>query len=182
VVQLQFQLLSRATDNFNERGIIGGGASCAVYRAQVFGVDVAIKRLKDDAVEWEAKQYESETALLAGVAHENICRLFASSSDGLSKCLVLELCTGGSLEGRLGQPAPAALAWQQRVRIAQQVARALVHLHDLKPQMIHRCVGCSSVTKHLVFSASCDVFLLFCHLLPLFLFAAISSRPTCCLV
>ena len=35
--------------------------------AQVFGVLVAIKRLKDGAVAWEAKQYASETELLVSV-------------------------------------------------------------------------------------------------------------------
>ena len=63
-------------------------------------------------------------ALLIGVSHENICRLLAFSNDGPAKCLVLELCTGGSLEGRLrqtGQPAPVALTWLQRARIAQEV-------------------------------------------------------------
>jgi serine/threonine protein kinase len=144
VVELQFKVLAHATGGFDESRNIGGGASCAVYSGRVFGVDVAIKRLKDDAVEWEAKQYASEMALLQRASHANICRLLAFSSDGPSKCLVLELCPGGSLEGRLGQPVPVALTWQQRVRIAQQIALALVHLHDLKPQMIHRQDICNT--------------------------------------
>ena len=46
-------MLARATDRFDERKNIGGGASCAVYQGTVFGVDLAVKRLKDGAVEWE---------------------------------------------------------------------------------------------------------------------------------
>jgi hypothetical protein len=145
VVQLQFDVLARATDSFDERKNIGGGASCAVYQGQVFGVGVAVKRLNDGAVEWEAKQYASEMALLIAVSHENICRLLAFSSDGPSKCLVLELCLGGSLDHRLRQPVPTALTWQQRLRIAQQVARALTHLHSIVPQIVHRDVKSANV-------------------------------------
>ena len=83
---------------------------------------------------------------MIAVSHENIYRLFAFSSDGPQRCLVLELCAGGSLDGRLRRAAAAAapaaaavaLTWEHRVRIAQQVARALVYLHSLVPPMIHR--------------------------------------------
>ena len=108
---------------------------------QVFGVLVAIKRLKDGAVAWEARQYASETALLSRVCHTNICAMLAISDDGPCKCLVLELCAGGALEARLackGEPQPAPLPWQQRVHIAFGIASALSYLHSLVPQMIHR--------------------------------------------
>jgi serine/threonine protein kinase len=139
-VQLQFAVLARATDRFDECKNIGGGASCAVFQGKGFEVDVAVKRLKDGAVEWEARPYASEMAVLIAVSHDNICRLFAFSSDGPQRCLVLELCAGGSLDGRLRRAAAAAVAltWEHRVRIAQQVARALVYLHSLVPPMIHR--------------------------------------------
>jgi hypothetical protein len=77
---------------------------------------------------------------LCRVSHVSICRLLAFSEDGPSRCLVLELCTGGALDTRLAckPPAPAPLGWQTRVHIALGVARALDHLHGLTPQMIHR--------------------------------------------
>jgi serine/threonine protein kinase len=144
VVQLQFSLLDGATDGFDELNEIGGGASCAVYRGQVFGALVAIKRLKEGSAEWEVKQFASEMALLIRVSHRSICRLFAFSTDGPQRCLVLELCTGGALDTRLScratgsQQPPAPLGWQQRVHIAFGVASALSYLHALTPQMIHR--------------------------------------------
>jgi serine/threonine protein kinase len=77
------------------------------------------------------------------VSHACICRLFAFSTDGPQRCLVLELCTGGALDTRLeckdGKHPP--LQWQHRLRIAHDIARAVEHLHTLKPPMLHRCVA-----------------------------------------
>jgi serine/threonine protein kinase len=124
---------------------VGGGASCAVFRCFLFGVPVAVKLLKAAAVEWEAKQFESESALLTKVSHVHICRLFAFSTDGPQRCLVLELCVGGTLSERLackpsadGSAPPRPLLWRHRVQIAVGVASALEYLHALTPQQIHR--------------------------------------------
>jgi serine/threonine protein kinase len=154
VVQLPFDILRRATDDFDAAfNRIGGGASCSVFTGRVFGTAVAVKMLAAKAIEWEAEQFEAESKCLGEVSHENICRLFAYSTDGPQHCLVLELCTGGALSERLacrasgGRAPPPPLTWRHRVRIGIGIARALEHLHTLKPQaMIHRCV-CSFVLQ-----------------------------------
>jgi hypothetical protein len=77
-VQLPLADLEGATQGFSDFNEIGGGASCTVYSGTLWGVAVAVKRLKDSAVAWEAKQYESETALLRlGVLVGWLCTLFA---------------------------------------------------------------------------------------------------------
>jgi hypothetical protein len=145
VVQLPFSVLEEATAGFAVANEIGGGASCKVFSGVVSHVGVAVKRLKEDAVEWEAKQFHVEMTLLTSVAHENICRLLAFSTDGPQRCLVLELCEGGALDQRLackaaaGDPAaPAPLEWDHRVQLVVGVARALSHLHSQTPPLIHR--------------------------------------------
>ena len=141
---MSFEKLKIATGFFDAFNSIGGGASCEVFSGRLFGMGVAVKRLKDGVKEWEKKQFAAEMALLSRASHPNICRLLAFSDDGPERCLVLELCTGGSLYSRLacraatGEPAPAPLGWEQRVRLAVGIAQALAYLHQLKPQMIHR--------------------------------------------
>jgi hypothetical protein len=49
-VQLPHTLLDDATMHFSEMRCIGGGGSCKVYRADVFGVPVAVKALKDKSL------------------------------------------------------------------------------------------------------------------------------------
>jgi hypothetical protein len=45
--QLPFKLVKQATRNFASDMRIGGGGSCAVYSAVVYGVPVAVKALKE---------------------------------------------------------------------------------------------------------------------------------------
>ena len=81
--------------------------------------------------------------LLARVHHECLCRLFACSTNGPRKCLLLE-CMSMSLDKRL--VAKPALGWEQRVAIIVALCRALVHLHSLKPKpMIHRDVKSQNI-------------------------------------
>jgi serine/threonine protein kinase len=144
VVELPYSELEAVTQGFSELNNVGDGASCAVFRCYLFGIPVAVKQLKDTAVEWEAKQFASEMQLLSSVSHPNICRLLAFSVNGAQRCLVLDLCAGGALNSRLSCKASAGcaphepLTWQQRVHIAHGIACALEHLHGLTPQMIHR--------------------------------------------
>jgi serine/threonine protein kinase len=101
--------------------------------------------LKESVKEWERQQFAAEYEMLLRVSHPNILRLLAFSNDGPHRCLVMELCVGGSLDRRLAcqptaasEPAPAPLQWAHRVKLAVEVARAIVHLHSLVPCMVHR--------------------------------------------
>jgi hypothetical protein len=145
--EVDFDKLKRATNGFEKSQEIGDGASCTVYRATVDGIPCAIKVLAADAAGWEAEQFAAEVNLLRRVHHPNLCRLYASSTNGPSKCLVLELMEGGALDNRLvAQP---RLGWQQCVSIALDTCRGLVYLHSLSPPMIHRDVSVSIVARDL---------------------------------
>jgi serine/threonine protein kinase len=104
--------------------------SCVVYKAELYGLPCAIKLLSQDASTWEEKQFTAEIDVLTGVKDENICQLYACSTDGPSRCLVLELMDI-SLEGRVcSNP---SLGWEQRTYILVCVCRGLVHLHTTQP-------------------------------------------------
>jgi hypothetical protein len=76
---------------------IGGGGSCDVYKAEVFGVAVAVKVLtlaaknaknqkKQDS---EERQFVAEKQLLMKVQHPNICRCYAVFCIGYCIALLL---------------------------------------------------------------------------------------------
>ncbi len=70
---MSFEKLKIATGFFDAFNSIGGGASCEVFSGRLFGMGVAVKRLKDGVKEWEKKQFAAEMALLSRASHPNIC-------------------------------------------------------------------------------------------------------------
>jgi serine/threonine protein kinase len=100
VVNLPFVELAQATQSFDSFNELGSGGSCDVFRGALFGLQVAVKRLEAEASDWSTKQFTSEMELLTKVAHPHVVRLLAYSTDGPQRCLVLELCTGGTLNDR----------------------------------------------------------------------------------
>jgi serine/threonine protein kinase len=154
VVSLPFAELEAATHSFDEFNELGQGGSCVVYKGHLFGKEVAVKRLNSStdipdgggSGHHETQLFEAEMKLLTGITHGNICRLLAFSTDGPSRCLVMELCTGGALNDRLacraeGRMALPPLQWQHRLQIALSIAEACVHLHVQDPPVIHRYVA-----------------------------------------
>ena len=140
--QVAFDELRLATNNFDAAQRIGDGGSCVVYKASLpllSSKQCAIKVLSSEADDWESQQYAAELDILTRVKHPNLVQLYAYSTDGPQKCLVLE-CMDSSLDQRLAAKDKPVLGWQQRVQIALSVCRALQHLHSLDPPMIHRCV------------------------------------------
>jgi hypothetical protein len=133
--KVQYADLQAATRNFGDSHKIGDGGSCIVYKAELYGVLCAIKLLSQDASAWEEKQFAAEINVLTHVKHENICQLYACSTDGPNRCLVLELMDT-SLEGRAH--VHPSLGWEQRTYILVCICRGLVHLHNESPPLIHR--------------------------------------------
>jgi hypothetical protein len=148
--EVDFDELNQATNSFDQSLEIGDGGSCTVYRATIDSIPCAIKVLAENADEWDTKQFASEVNLLRRVQHSNLCRLYASSTNGPRKCLVLEHMGGGALDKRLVAQPP--LGWQQRVSIALETCRGLDYLHSLNPPMIHRDV--SELTVKLIVNSA----------------------------
>jgi serine/threonine protein kinase len=152
VRQLPYCDIEAATGGFGAANRLAGGGSCTVFQGSLFGLmDVAVKQLHSDADEWNNTQFETEMQLLCTVTHDHICCLLAFSTDGPSRCLVLELCTGGALDTRLAckavgeGPPPEPLKWTGRLAIAVGIASALAHLHSHRPQLLHRDLKTANV-------------------------------------
>jgi hypothetical protein len=137
--EADFDEVKQVTRGFDQSLEIGHGGSCTVYRATIDSIPCAIKVLTSNADEWEAKQFAAEVTLLRRAKHPNLCRLYACSTNGPRKCLVLEHMEGGALDKRLIAQPP--LGWQQRVSIALDTCCGLNYLHSLSPPMIHRDVS-----------------------------------------
>ena len=70
---------------FDSKKLIGRGASCKVYRAELHGMMCAIKVLSSTFVAKGGKaekQFVAEIEILTSCKHANIFRLYASSTNG----------------------------------------------------------------------------------------------------
>ena len=87
-----------------------------------------------------------ELALLATLRHPNIVRLLAASLETPTEPkLVLELCSGGTLEMVMRRRQERGLSEHRARTYALQLAEALAYLHGQRPAVIHRDVKPSNI-------------------------------------
>jgi eukaryotic-like serine/threonine-protein kinase len=107
-----------------------------VWRAHDGTLDrtVAVKILSPTA---DLGRFRREAKAAAGLAHENVMRVYDYGEDEAGPFMALEWLAGGTLEDRLGQ---GPLSADETRRVAQGMAAGLAHLHsrglvhrDLKP-------------------------------------------------
>lgn len=142
---VQFEELKLATDNWDQRKILGKGGYGIVYRGNWKNTDVAIKKIvrragkSDEDYETQLQQSLQEIKILNSHPHDNILSLYAYSINGDAPCLVYQFILNGSLEDRLVlKHKTKPLSYEQRYNIAKGTARGLQYLHTIgdKP-LIH---------------------------------------------
>ena len=114
-------------------GALDGGGQGEVYRARDSRLprDVALKVLRDDRLDAQQRaRFEREAQVLAALNHPNIATLHGIEEWQGSLALVMELVEGESLAARLLRAPGRALAVDEALNIARQIALALEAAHD----------------------------------------------------
>ncbi|GJP56348.1 hypothetical protein CLOM_g15409 [Closterium sp. NIES-68] len=138
----QFTLaqLAAATDNFSDANLLGRGAFGMVHKGRLLGCQVAVKRLEGGG--WQGpSEYRMEVEVLSRMRHPHIVLLMGHCPDAM--CLVYEYLPAGSLQDHLNPAGRTgagrrALSVAERVRVASEVASALLFLHHHDPPIAHR--------------------------------------------
>ncbi|CAK9183852.1 unnamed protein product [Ilex paraguariensis] len=157
---MDYELLERATNNFQETDILGVGGFGCVYKARLDdNFHVAVKRLNGGSQE-SIKEFETEVDLLGKIQHPNIISLLGYCIHEDTKLLVYELMQNGSLETQLHGPSRgSALTWHLRMKIALDAARGLEYLHEhCNPPVIHRDLKSSNILLDSDFNAKISDF------------------------
>ncbi|XP_047941146.1 U-box domain-containing protein 35 isoform X2 [Salvia hispanica] len=135
--QYTWEEIISSTSSFSEDLKIGMGAYGTVYKCSFQHTTAAVKVLhaKEGG---RVKQFEQELKILSKIRHPHLLILLGACPE--QSCLVYEFMENGSLEDRLFRKNKTPpLLWFDRVRIAWEVASALVFLHNSKPRaIIHR--------------------------------------------
>ncbi|GFY91236.1 receptor-like protein kinase 1 [Actinidia rufa] len=131
-----FAELEQMTNGFNQE--LGRGAFGTVYKGvipynQKF---VAVKKLEKQLTEGE-REFQTEVKVIGRTHHRNLVRLIGYCLDGPNRLLVYEYMRNGTLADFLFTPERRA-SWDERIRIALDIARGILYLHEeCETQIIH---------------------------------------------
>ncbi|CAK8542596.1 unnamed protein product [Lathyrus sativus] len=158
--KMMFENILEATENFDDKHLIGVGSQGNVYKAELSSdLIVAVKKLHSVTDEtksyFTSKSFTSEIETLTGIKHRNIIKLHGFCSHSKFSFLVYKFMEGGSLDQILNNDTQAtAFDWEKRVNVVKGVANALSYLHhDCLPPIIHRDISSKNVLLNLDYEA-----------------------------
>ncbi|PWA64765.1 Concanavalin A-like lectin/glucanase, subgroup [Artemisia annua] len=116
-LEIKLEDIKLATDNFNEKNVIGKGGFGKVYKGELSQssgkTKVAFKRL-DSKFGQGGSEFVKEIKMLSCYTHKNLISLLGFCSQEDEMILVYEFAARGSLDNYLKD---ATLTWTQRIKI-----------------------------------------------------------------
>ncbi|CAN6695927.1 unnamed protein product [Malus baccata var. baccata] len=126
--------LQTATCNFSESFKIGQGGYGCVYKGEMLGRTVAIRKLHPHNMQEQA-EFQQEVQVLGKLQHRHLVTLLGVCPEAWS--LVYEYLSNGSLQDHLFRKSNISpMTWKTRTRIIAEISSALCFLHSSKPEKI----------------------------------------------
>ncbi|XP_027937060.1 putative receptor-like protein kinase At4g00960 [Vigna unguiculata] len=146
-LQLDFDTIRVATEDFSDSNKLGEGGFGAVYMGRLPNEQmIAVKRLSSGSSQGDT-EFKNEVLLVAKLQHRNLVRLLGFCLEGRERLLVYEFVPNKSLDYFIFDPAKKALLdWAMRYKIIRGIARGLLYLHeDSLLRIIHRDLKASNI-------------------------------------
>ncbi|XP_048127797.1 wall-associated receptor kinase-like 1 [Rhodamnia argentea] len=140
--------LDAATDHFNENRILGRGGQGTVYKGMLIdGTIIAVKNKSKVVDAGRVEQFVNEVVILSEINHRNVVKLLGFCPESEAPLLVYEYVSNGTLYQHLHDPnREFPVAWEMRLRIANEVAGALSYLHFASAiPVYHRDIKSSNI-------------------------------------
>ncbi|XP_058005431.1 G-type lectin S-receptor-like serine/threonine-protein kinase CES101 isoform X2 [Hevea brasiliensis] len=141
-----FESIVSATDNFAAANELGKGGFGPVYKGELHGQQVAVKRLSRNSGQG-LEEFKNELLLIAKLQHTNLVRLVGCCIQREEKILVYEFMPNKSLDSFLFDPTKKNLLdWKKRLHIIEGIAQGLLYLHKYsRLRIIHRDLKASNI-------------------------------------
>ncbi|KAJ3689649.1 hypothetical protein LUZ61_018813 [Rhynchospora tenuis] len=156
---ITFSNIKMATNNFDEKNIIGVGGFGKVYKGVLNnGTGVAVKQAYSRSQQG-LPEFQTEIEVLSLIRHRHLVSLIGYCNEHSEMILVYEYMEKGSLRNHLYGNNLPSLSWKQRLEIRIEAAKGLHYLHTGSSQtIIHRDVKSTNILLGKGFAAKVSDF------------------------
>ncbi|GLT52273.1 hypothetical protein SLA2020_256210 [Shorea laevis] len=151
--EFSYDKLAKATKNFADAKKLGEGGFGEVYKGFLrdLNAEVAVKRVSRRSKQG-IKEYTSEVKIISRLRHKNLVKLIGWCHEK-ELLLVYEFMPNGSLDSHLFK-GRSQLPWKLRYKIVQDLASALLYLHEEGDLcVLHRDIKTSNIMLDSAFNA-----------------------------